>query len=55
MQRKYTKVKTLIKLHLGKTPTVPVMAEKEREDKPLCLPTLRRDALASTRQEILAI
>ena len=52
---KSTKAETLLKIHLGQTPTVPVMAGKERENKPPHLPTPRQAALASARQKIQAI
>ena len=52
---KSTKAETLLKIHLGQTPTVPVMAGKEREENMPRLPTPRRSALASSRQEMQAI
>ena len=52
---KSTKVETLLKLHQRQTPTVPVMIGNETEEKPPNLPTLRRAALASARQEMQAI
>ena len=36
---KYTKVEQLLKLQSGQTPTVPVMAENERERGETALPT----------------
>ena len=52
---KYTKAETLLKTHIGQTPTVPVMAVNEMEEKPPYLPTPRQAALASARQEMQAI
>ena len=36
---KYTKAEKLLKIHLGQTPTVSVMAVNEREENPPRLPT----------------
>ena len=48
---KSMKVETLLKLQLGQTPNVPVMAGNEREENPPRLTTLRRAALASARKK----
>ena len=48
---KYMKVKTLLKLQLGQTPILTVMAGNEREQKLSCLTTRRQDTLSSARQK----
>ena len=48
--KKSTKMETFLKLHLGQTITVPVMAGNKREEKPPFLPNLRQVTLASARQ-----
>ena len=48
---KATKAEQLLKLQLGKTLNVPVMAGNEREEKPPRPPNLRRAALATARQK----
>ena len=55
LQRKYTKEETLLKLHRGQTPTVPVMSGNKMEENPPRLPTLGRAALASVRKQIQSI
>ena len=47
---KSMKVETLLKLQLGQTPIVSVMAGNEREEKPPFLTNLRQVTLASARQ-----
>ena len=54
-RKKYIKSETLIKLHLGQTPTVPFVTGNEMEENPLRLPTLIRAALEISRQEMQAI
>ena len=48
---KSTKVETLLKIQLGRTPTGPVMEGIEREEKPPRLPTPGRAVLESAGQK----
>ena len=52
---KSTKAETVLKIDLVQPPTVLVVSGNESEDNPPRLPTQRRAALASVRQEMQAI
>ena len=54
-RRKNTKLEQLLNLLFGHMPTVTFTAWKEKEDKPLLLPTLWRDALASAKKTMQSI
>ena len=49
---KSTKAETLLKLHIGQKPTMPVMEGNKRENKMTRLPTPIRAAMESARQEM---
>ena len=55
LQKKSTKAEQLLKLQLGQIPTLPLIEQNKREDKPPRLPTPRRAALTRARQKMQAI